>query len=166
MVLAVAAEDSAAAVPAEGGDMKSSAFLNQLDDQAVAAAIRSAENRTSGEIRVFVTSLALGRSDVMTAATRQFEKLKMTATAERNGVLLFFAPRDQKFAIVGDSGIDSKCGEGFWDEIASGLNHELAGGRFTEGVVTAIHEIGESLATHFPRRDDDRNELPDRVERD
>ena len=29
----------------------------------------------------------------------------MTATRDRNGVLIFVAPRAQKFAVIGDSGI-------------------------------------------------------------
>lgn len=146
--------------------MKSKEFLNQLDDQAVTEAIRAAENRTSGEIRVFVTSRPLGKSDVMTVAARQFEKLRMTATAEQNGVLLFFAPRDQKFAILGDRGIDEKCGTEFWNEIARDLHRDLAAGEFTAAVVASILRIGDSLATHFPRHREDRDELPDRVERD
>jgi putative membrane protein len=38
--------------------------------------------------------------------------------------------------------------------------------RFTEGIVQGVRKAGAILAEHFPRRSDDTNELPDRVERD
>jgi len=37
-------------------------------------------------------------------------------------------------------------------------------GRPGEGIAAAVKEIGALLARHFPRRDDDVNELPDDVE--
>lgn len=146
--------------------MKTKEFLDHLDDTQITAAIRAAESRTSGEIRVFVTNRPLGGTDVFDVATRQFEKLGMTATADRNGVLLFLAPRDQRFAILGDHGINEKCGPNFWNTIASDLRRELAEHHFTPAVVSAIHRAGEALAAHFPRALDDLNELPDSVERD
>jgi len=40
----------------------------------------------------------------------------------------------------------------------------VKGGRPGEGIAAAVKEIGALLARHFPRRDDDVNELPDDVE--
>ncbi len=146
--------------------MKPGKFYDQLDDARVVAAIAEAERRTSGEIRVFVSSRALGGDDVLRRAQARFEKLGMTATAERNGVLLYFLPRDRKFAILGDRGIHGKCGAELWNAIAARLRARLAGGEFTDGVVEAITRAGEALAEHFPARPGGANELPDRVERD
>ncbi|MFO1487863.1 MAG: hypothetical protein U1F65_05240 [Verrucomicrobiota bacterium] len=39
-------------------------------------------------------------------------------------------------------------------------------GDFTDGLVHGVSKAGELLARHFPRRPNDRNELPDAVERD
>ncbi len=146
--------------------MKPKEFFNRLDDAQVAEAIHQAEAQTSGEIRVFVTRHALGKRDVLDEAARCFEKLKMAETDARNGVLLYFAPRDQRFAILGDCGIDEKCGSEFWNAIAAELHRELAEGHFTEAVVAAIQRTGIALAEHFPRLPDDQNELPDSVKRD
>jgi uncharacterized membrane protein len=146
--------------------MKPKEFIAKLDDARVVAAIAEAEGRTSGEIRVFVSSRALGGDDVQKRAEARFVKLGMAATEERNGVLFYFIPRDRKFAIIGDSGIHEKCGTAFWTKIADALHTRLAAGKFTEGVVEAIARAGTALATHFPRRGDDPNELSDRVERD
>jgi uncharacterized membrane protein len=67
--------------------------------------------------------------------------------------------------VVGDEGVHQKCGQSFWDHIAHDLYPLLKAGKFTEAVVYAVREIGESLAKEFPRTPDDKNELPNRVER-
>ncbi len=146
--------------------MKPKEFHDKLDDARIVAAIQDAERRTSGEIRVFVTARKLGGDDPLKRAQARFVKLGMTATRERNGVLIYFAPHDQRFAIVGDEGIDRKCGPDFWKEISAQLQKRLVAGEFTDGIVEAIRNIGEALAGHFPRREDDVNELPDHVDRD
>jgi uncharacterized membrane protein len=146
--------------------MKVAQFLKNLDDQRVIAAIRAAEGTTSGEIRVFVSSKKLGGKSVEELAARQFEKLGMTRTAERNAVLLFFVPRDQEFAVIGDRGIHEKCRGAVWSETAARLREELARGEFTDAVVHAIERLTVELATHFPRQSADRNELSDQIGRD
>lgn len=133
-----------------------------IDHAKVVAAIAAAESRTSGEIRVLV-----GRDkaeEPVLAAERHFERLGMTETAERNGVLIFLAPRSHTFAIVGDTAIHEKCGEAFWQGVAGSMEAHFKRGEFTEGLVNGVQRAGELLALNFPRRPDDRNELPNRVE--
>ena len=146
--------------------MKPRDFLQELDDASVVRAIQEAERKTSGEIRVFVTDRDLGADKVVDRAVSRFQKLGMTATRDRNAVLLYFMPRDHQFAIVGDKGIHEKCGDEFWRDVASGVRDKLSKGRFTEAVVDGIEKAGEALARHFPRRPDDLNELTNEVERD
>ena len=90
----------------------------------------------------------------------------MTATRERNGVLIFVAPRAQKFAVIGDEGIHQRCGDAFWQQlVAVDAGTHFQAENFTDAVVHAIDQTGELLsAQHFPRRPDDRNELPNTVE--
>jgi uncharacterized membrane protein len=154
--------------PAEDGSasMKPQDFLRQLSDAEVIGAIRDAERKTSGEIRIFISNSQIGADDVVARAASRFEKLGMTATRERNAVLLYFAPRSHQFAIVGDKGVHEKFGDAFWQEVASAIRDKLRNGRFTEGVVDGITIVGDALARHFPRRSDDRNELPNEIERD
>lgn len=146
--------------------MKPTHFLKKLDDQRVIAAIRAAEATTSGEIRVFVSSKKLRGKSVEECAARQFEKLGMTRTAERNSVLIYFVPADQRFAVIGDRGIHEKCSDDLWSETAARLREDLARGEFTDAVVRAIERLGRELAKHFPRQSADRNELPDQIGRD
>jgi uncharacterized membrane protein len=138
-------------------------FFWRLDDDRIVAAIRSAELQTSGEIRVYVSESEV--DDPVAAAQKQFELMGMTATRERNGVLIFIAPRSHKFAIIGDSAVHERCGQSFWNEVAAEMRRHLVDDRPTDALVHAISKAGELLKAHFPRQADDVNELPDAVQR-
>jgi uncharacterized membrane protein len=141
-------------------------LVDRIDDAQVIAAIAEAEQRSRGEIRVHVTQEAVG--DAQAAAVLVFERLGMTATAERNGVLIFMAPRTQTFAIIGDRGIHERCGKDFWPDIAAAMEQDFRAGRFTEGLVKGVARAGALLAETYPRDPgrSDANELPDTVSRD
>ena len=136
----------------------------QFDSERIVAAIAAAEKETSGEIRVHITRRV--PKDLQQRAVRRFHLLGMTKTAERNGVLIYIAPRARQFRILGDTAIHEKCGEHFWKEVAAAMEAHFRERRLTEGVVAGIERVGEVLARHFPRREKDRNELPDSSDRD
>ena len=159
MVVEGQAEDGSAAVRTQD-------FLSQLDDAAVVTAIKQAESKTSGEIRVFVTARNVGADDVVARAASRFEKLGMTATQDRNAILLYFAPRSNQFAIIGDKGVHERFGNALWHEIASVVAEKLRASRFTDAVVGGVSMAGDLLARHFPRGADDRDELPNEVDRE
>lgn len=132
-------------------------FIAQLDQQRIVDAIATAEKMTSGEIRVHIQPRAHG--DIRELAERTFERLGMTKTELRNGVLLFIACEEQRFTILGDRGINEKVPAGFWDDIAAKLTIRFKAGEFTDGIVEAIHSAGEELRHDFPRSEADVNEL-------
>ena len=146
--------------------MRTSAFLKALDNERIVAAIRAAEARSRGEIRVHVT----GHPDVEVeaAARKQFEKLEMTKTELRNGVLIYVAPRSQRFAVIGDKGIHECCGPEFWRKIAAVMEDDFRAGKYTEGILDGVVAAGDALALHFPRPEGhvDENELADDVTHD
>jgi uncharacterized membrane protein len=139
-------------------------FFSKLDSDRIVAAIADAEKRSSGEIRVHVTSRK--PSNLEERARRRFELLGMTRTAERNGVLIYIAPKLRRFQILGDSGIHEKCGDDFWKETAAAMEERFRRGDFTEGLLHGIGKVGEVLAGHFPRKAGGVNELPDEVTED
>jgi uncharacterized membrane protein len=141
--------------------MKQKEFLEQLNQDRIVEAIRNAEQQTSGEIRVHVQPKA--GSDIRAFAERTFERLGMTKTALRNGVLLFIATEERRFTILGDRGIDEKVPPGFWDEIAAKLTIRFKNGEFTDGIVEAINTAGAHLKQYFPRAAADVNELSDQI---
>jgi uncharacterized membrane protein len=132
-----------------------------IDHPKVVAAIQAAERRTSGEIRVVVSQAKT--DDPITLAREEFERLGMTRTAARNGVLILLAPATRRFAVIGDQGVHEKCGDAFWTELADAMSGHFQRGDFTAGLTYGINQAGELLAHHFPRSPDDRNELPDDV---
>ncbi|MBS0630635.1 MAG: TPM domain-containing protein [Verrucomicrobia bacterium] len=133
-----------------------------IDHDRVVAAIGAAEAKTSGEIRVLLARRKAG--DPVAAAQQHFERLGMTQTAARNGVLIFLAPRSRTFAVIGDTAIHEKCGDAFWAELAAAMTEHFKRGDFTAGLVHGIDRAGALLAEHFPRSPDDVNELPDTIE--
>lgn len=149
---------------AEGtASMNQKEFLERLNHQRIVAAIHEAEGETSGEIRIHVQPKATG-GDIRTVAERTFERLGMTKTALRNGVLLFIATEEQRFVILGDKGIDEKVPAGFWDEIAAKLTIRFRNGELTDGIVEAVIAAGEHLKQYFPRAAEDVNELSDAID--
>jgi uncharacterized membrane protein len=156
-----AAAASAAAAREGAGDMNPRDLLNQLRHDDIVAAIRAAEKKTSGEIRVFLSHQPI--DDPVAAAQAQFARLGMVKTRQRNGVLIFVAPRSRKFAVIGDAGVHQLCGEAFWQALAAEMSGHFKNAEFTTGIIHAIQTAGGLLAAHFPRHPDDRNELPDQV---
>jgi uncharacterized membrane protein len=141
--------------------MNASSFFTKEQQSAITSAVKQAEEATSGEIRIHIESSLNG--DVLDRAAWIFRKLDMHKTAERNGVLIYLAVNDHKFAIIGDAGINAKVPEGFWDCVKELMAREFSAGRFTEGLSQAVILSGNQLKTHFPHRRDDRNELPDEI---
>jgi uncharacterized membrane protein len=141
--------------------MQPRAFLSELDDRRIVQAIAEAERASSGEIRVYVSEKQV--EDVVSEAKVHFLRLGMEKTRERNGVMIYIAPRSRNFAVVGDIGIHQKCGDTLWQEVAGMMEEHLKAGRYTDALLAAVSKIGSILATHFPRQADDQNELPDEI---
>ena len=141
--------------------MTDRSFVKQLDQLKIEEAIATAERATSGEIRVHLQPRAHG--EIRNVAERTFERLGMTKTALRNGVLLFIAWEEHRFVILGDRGLDEKVPPGFWDAIAAKLTSRFKSAEFTEGIVEAVHAAGEQLREFFPRAHDDVNELTNQI---
>ena len=115
-------------------------FISQLDEQKIVSVIAAAEQKSSGEIRVYVSHRE--RQDALAFARKRFRELGMFKTKDRNGVLIYLVPRTRQFAVLGDDGIHEKCGEGFWSEITANMSAHMKSGRFTEAVIGAVQTIG------------------------
>jgi len=140
---------------------KASTFFTKEQQEKILAAVKAAEELTSGEVRVHIETSFTG--DVLDRAAWIFKKLGMHKTALRNGVLFYLAVTDRKFAIIGDAGINAKVPEGFWNNIKDLMGINFKEGKFTEGLSEGIILAGEQLKAHFPHQKDDINELPDEI---
>jgi len=138
--------------------MRTREFLSKLEHDHIVQAIREAEAKTSGEIRVFIQRGKLN-VDPLDAAQKKFHRLGMHKTPERNAVLIFVAPRAHKFAVVGDKAIHEKCGEAFWQRLVEGMREHFRNEKFSHAIVEGIEEAGKALAAYFPRRSTSSGEL-------
>lgn len=136
-------------------------FFTTAQQEDIRQAIMNAELDTSGEIRVHIENTCKG--EVMDRALVIFKKLEMEKTTSRNGVLIYLAVKNRKFAIIGDEGIHTAVKETFWDNIKHKMLNLFRENQFTDGLIEAIHETGTQLKKHFPYKSDDVNELSDEI---
>lgn len=139
----------------------SRSFFKAREKEEILQAIAEAEKNTSGEIRVHVESRS--GIDPVARAEVVFKNLGMANTELHNGVLIYLAFKDRKFAIIGDAGIHQAVSPNFWDETKAKMEEMFRAGRFKEGVTLGIRLAGENLARYFPCLVGDVNELPDTI---
>ena len=138
-------------------------MIRTIDASRIKAAIEDAERRTSGEIRVSVSRYFWGKIEPV--AWRAFRRLGVSATKDRNGILFFIVPSRRKFVLLGDEGIHARVGQDFWEGVAAAMSGDFKKGRFSEGLIRGIAEVGKRLAEHFPYDPaTDKNELPDDID--
>jgi hypothetical protein len=130
-------------------------------------AIAAQERRHDGEIRFAVES-ALPFSDLVRGisarerAIEVFSRLRVWDTEQNAGVLVYLLLADKRVEIVADRGIHARVGEAAWEAICGAMQREFAAGRFESGVATGVQAISDLLATHFPPRAENPDELPNR----
>src|SRR5436305_11446023 len=130
--------------------MRTREFLSKLEHHQIIEAIRQAESKSSGEIRVLIQRGKLN-SDPFVAARKKFRRLGMHKTRERNAVMIFVAPRAHKFAVIGDKATHEKCGDELWQRVVERMRAHFQTEKFSAAVVEAVQEIGSVLAKHFPK---------------
>jgi uncharacterized membrane protein len=133
------------------------------EKQRIVNAVQQSEQRTSGEIRVFVESRCR-YVDAMDRAAEIFFQLKMDQTKDRNAVLLYVAIKDRQLAVLGDEGIHRKVGNEYWNKEVSEMIKEFNRDNYAEGIIQCVKDIGEALHSFFPYDSQiDKNELPDDI---
>ncbi len=136
-------------------------ILNREEDRRIVEAIKQAELNTSGEIKVRIENHCKG--DVEERCLFVFNMLRLNKTKLRNGVLIYLAVKDHKFAIVGDEGINKVVEADFWNDMKDLMLSHFKEGRFADGLEQGIMRCGEKLKTYFPYQSDDINEIPDDI---
>jgi putative membrane protein len=100
------------------------------------------------------------------ALARAIDLFKVGAerrTHGRTGILIYLSMREHRAEIVADEAIASKVPPETWGEAMAAMLAEIKQGRCADGMIAAVERVGAVLAEHFPRAEDDRNELPDRL---
>ncbi len=140
-------------------------FLPEAARTQVVAAIRAAEARTSGEIKVHIETHCPDKMSPYDRALALFAQLGLEKTHDRNAVLLYVASEERRFAILGDSGIHAEVGDAYWAAAAKTLSEHFASGAVAEGFIAAVSAIGDRLAKRFPNTEGARkdNQLSDDI---
>src|SRR5262249_4249115 len=125
----------------------------------LAGAMGGAGARTGGEIVVSTAPFFFG--DASAAARRAFARLRVAATRERNGVLVFLQPSRRRFVILGDDAVHARVGQAYWDALAARVCDRVRGADLTAAVVDIVADVGRALAQHFPATGPKENQLPD-----
>lgn len=100
---------------------------------------------------------------VRDAAIRHFKVGADRRTHGRTGVLLYLSMREHRAEIVADEAIATQVDAEVWGKAMADMLAEIAKGHVAEGLAAGIRDVGEVLAEHFPRAENDVNELPDRL---
>ncbi len=137
------------------------AVFNDDEQERIRKAIEGAEKHTSGQLRVCIEKTC--SESVLDRAAKYFHQLDMHKTKLRNGVLIYVATVDRKFAIIGDAGINKVVPENFWDDTKEDMLEHFKQGNLVEGIVTGLEIAGEHLQKFFPHESGDTNELPDDI---
>ena len=136
-------------------------FLSANEEQEIVSAIRTAENNTSGEIRVHIESTS--KIDHYERALEVFHLLKMDNTKDANAVLVYVAVNDRKFVIYGDTGINKVVPKDFWNSTKNVMQNHFRNNNFKQGIVDGILKAGNELQVHFPWNIDDKDELSNEI---
>lgn len=84
-------------------------------------------------------------------------------THGRTGILIYLSMREHRAEIVADAAIAGRVTPDVWGDAMAAMLGHIRDGRVADGMIAAVEKVGAVLAQHFPRAEDDQNELPDRL---
>lgn len=139
------------------------------DREAIRAAIAASEQQHRGELRFVaegplpLRALLAGQS-ARGRAAELFGRLGVANTREASGILIYVQLVDHQVEILADRGIAARVAQSEWDAICHEMEEAFRHHAYRRGVLEAIQRASRLLATHFPARPDNINELEDRPE--
>jgi len=102
-------------------------------------------------------------AEVEEKAILSFFELGVHKTRDRTGILILISLFERRVQLLADEGINAKVAPETWAEIVRIITAGLHDGKPCDALCGAINRCADILEQHFPRRDDDSNELPDLV---
>ncbi len=114
-------------------------------------------------LRMMVTPGIVKSRRVRRRAVRYFKVGAERRTSGRTGILIYLSMIEHRAEIVADEAIHSVVPPEKWGEAMVDMLKEVREGRLADGMIAAVRDVGVILTENFPRADDDKNELPDRL---
>lgn len=134
---------------------------------AIEASIAHQEARHDGEVFFAVEAALPFRALFANASPRDraievFSGMRIWDTEQNTGVLIYVLLADRQVEIVADRGIHARVGATAWEAICGAMQRAFAERRFEAGAIVGVRAISDLLATHFPPRAVNPDELPNR----
>ena len=98
-------------------------------------------------------------AEVGEAAVTHFFNHGLYRTRDKTGVLVLISVFERRVRVLADEGINAKVPEGQWDNIVKMITDGIKQKRAVDAICAAIEKIGALLASHFPVKPDDTDEL-------
>lgn len=114
-------------------------------------------------LRMLLTPGVLKSRRVRRRAVTCFRVGAERRTHGRTGILIYLSMREHRAEIVADAAIADKVEDEVWGHAMAAMLGHIRDGRVGHGMAAAVEKVGDVLAEHFPRAEDDQNELPDRL---
>lgn len=96
-------------------------------------------------------------------AQLSFIEYGVSNTRDRTGVLIFISNLEKRVIILADTGIAAKYPNESWQLQVDRIIDGIRTNNFSTELTKVISEIGKVLAKNFPIKEDDANELSDKV---
>lgn len=84
-------------------------------------------------------------------------------TRDETGILILISLFEHRVFVLADRGISNVVPANTWDGIVQTITKGLRSGNSCDALCDAIESCGQLLAEHFPRKEDDTNELPNLI---
>ena len=96
-------------------------------------------------------------------AIKHFKVGAERRTHGRTGILIYLSMREHRAEIVADEPIAEQVSADVWGNAMADMLVEIKKDCIAEGLAAGVRDVGVVLSEHFPRAEDDENELPDRL---
>jgi len=149
--------------------MKDQLIYNFFDDDEflrISNKIKEMEKNTAGEIRISIKekkSFWQRNKTIKQLAEEEFYRLGVDKTRDSTGILMFLLLGERQFYILADKGINEKVEQSTWDSIKNKMQEMFSCGEFCKGILYGIEEVGKILSIHFPVKQNDKDELSNRI---
>ena len=114
-------------------------------------------------IKRALTGSEVVSTEVHEKAMSLFIENNLHHTKDRNGILIMVSLLEHRVEIVADKGINDKMKEGSWDEIVAKLISSIKKDELVDGICMAIRMCSDQLAENFPAKEENPNELSNKL---
>ncbi|HFD13553.1 MAG TPA: hypothetical protein ENJ32_13960, partial [Crenotrichaceae bacterium] len=103
------------------------------------------------------------QEEVQIKAAQTFQLLRLRNTQAATGVLIYVSLYERMVSIIGDDAISEKLSQDDWDQVCAIVVNGMKSGKPHTALEEAVAQCGKLLSQHFPRQDNDENELPNKL---